>query len=167
MPSQYWDKWQSFSHAEALKLKSWVNPVKLRKVMDRVGMVITKQRQRVLEYLKDGAEIGCQGEARLGTKHKNCRSVIEEGKKLADMIQVRVVISVLRIGKPHHHLLLQSWIVQKICIGPMDSENLPWSEVSISPLKAVRKPNGKIRPVRMGSIHLSCITKMGNFRLLI
>ena len=43
--------------------------------------------------------------------------------------------------------MIQSWLRAKICIGPYDPENLPWPDCSISPLKAVPKPNGKIRPV--------------------
>ena len=59
------------------------------------------------------------GEGRLPTKKKNCPSAQVHG---ADMIQ--------------------QWLKDKICWGPLKKEELPWEDVSVVPLKAVPKPNG-------------------------
>ena len=129
MSSEYWENWIPYTLEEAMKEKSWVDPVMLESEAKRVGMILDRDKKEMLKYLAEGARLGAEGESRLPTSQKNCSSVIEEGAKMADMIQ--------------------SWLRAKICIGPYDPDDLPWPDCSISPLKAVPKPNGKIRPVSL------------------
>ena len=84
----YWAHWVPYTFEEALKSSSWVDPEKMKEEANRIGMVLNKERKEMLKYLKEGAELGAVGESRLPTSQRNCSSVVEEGAKMGDMIQV-------------------------------------------------------------------------------
>jgi hypothetical protein len=80
---------------------------------------------RVLERLRAGAEIGCTGRGRLPTNQKNDPSATEFGARVADA--------------------LAEIINQKIMVGPLNAEDIPWNDISVSPILVRIKPNGKAR----------------------
>ena len=123
LPDDYWESWEKYSVKEAIKdYGSWICSKKLKGKLQGVGYPITDHVEGVLDYVEKGTEIGCVGEGRLPTRKKNCPSAQVHGAKLADMIQ--------------------QWIKDRICWGPLKEEELPWKDVSVAPLKAVPKPNG-------------------------
>ena len=127
LSDEYWSRWEKYEIEEAKKdYGSWIDSTALRKKLVEVGYPINSHVEWILKYIKEGADIGCQGEGRWPTSKPNCPSALEHGAALGDMIQ--------------------TWIRDKICWGPLKWEELPW-DVSLAPLKAVPKPNGRIRPV--------------------
>ena len=120
---EYWQKWEKYSFEDMKEDKSWVDGEALYKECIRAGYRDLPEARRVADYIKEGADIGCMGEGRLPTKSKNDRSAEEYGVRVGDMIQ--------------------SWIHDKICLGPFTEEELPWKDFSVSQLKVKIKPNGK------------------------
>ena len=78
----YWNKWIKRSYADLRPFKSWIFPEKLLRVATRIGHdQEDPQLQRVLQRLKEGADIGCRGGARKPTEHQNSRSSEEFGNR--------------------------------------------------------------------------------------
>ena len=65
-------------------------------------------------YIENGADIGCRAEGRWPTSCPNDASAYEYGIRVADA--------------------LQSWIKEEICMGPLKKHEIPWEDVSISPI---------------------------------
>ena len=119
-----------------MPVASWINPGKLLEVARAEGLQDNDKRlRRVLNRLKEGADIGCRGDGRKPTRCQNSVSAIEFGDRVADS--------------------LQGWIIDGLCFGPIKEEELPWNEFSSNPITVKLKPNGKARIcVNMSAPHL-------------
>ena len=94
---------------------------------ERAGYQDIDRLGRVCHRLENGAETGCRGRGRLSTKHRNADSAYEYGDRISDA--------------------LQDWVVQGICAGPLRKEEIPWKDITVSPIGGRLKPNGKIRVI--------------------
>ena len=79
----------------------------------------------IRNYLKTGANIGCEKEGRLPTFGRNDTSVSDNGYEVADE---RV-----------------SWLKMGICVGHLSESELPFSDYKVSSLTTRVKPNGRVR----------------------
>ena len=92
--------------------------------MDTAIEVGYKDMNHVLfikNYLKEGADIGCEREGRLPTFGRNDVSVSDNGFEVADEIV--------------------SWLKMGICVGPLTESELPFTDYTVSPLTTRIKPN--------------------------
>ena len=72
-----------------------------------------------------GADIGCTGRARLPTFSTNAKSAYLYGDRVCDA--------------------LAEIISDGIMVGPLDEEEIPWKDITISPIMVRLKPTGKAR----------------------
>ena len=134
LPATYWAKWHKRTVSQALPTKSWVDPVKLNKLAEALGYGDPERLSRVCMRLEQGADIGCRGRGRESTKVPNSPSVYQYGDRVADS--------------------LQQWIDDGIAIGPLREEEVPWDNITISPMMVRLKPTGAARIiVNMSSPH--------------
>ena len=126
LATEYWNSWTKKTYDDLRDAKSWVCPERLLEVAMSVGLSPQDPRlTRVVERLRNGANIGCTGGARKPTRHRNSRSAEEFGARVADA--------------------LQGWIRDNLCFGPLDESELPWLDFTVSPILVKIKPNGKAR----------------------
>ena len=125
LPAAYWAKWNKRTVDQVLPTKSWVDPGKLMKLAGTLGYQDSKRLDRVCKRLEQGADIGCRGRGREPTKIPNSPSVYQYGERVADS--------------------LQQWIDDGIAIGPLHEEEVPWNNITISPMMVKLKPSGAAR----------------------
>ena len=134
LPGAYWGKWTRRSYGSLVPARSWVCPDKLVEVASKVGYKNRERLERVVQRLREGADIGCRGPARLPTCMPNSSSAIEHGVRLADA--------------------LQDWVKAGLAFGPCLPEEMPWRDYTVNPLKVVIRPDGKARIcINMSSPH--------------
>lgn len=122
--------WDNFTKKEInLKPESWICADSLTKLAREVGYEDEENLQWVRQTLTNGANLGCEGNARLGTKGRNSKTVNEYGDRLADS--------------------LQQWLVDNLACGPLTKEEVEthWEteEITVNPMSVRLKPNGKAR----------------------
>ena len=84
---EFWSHWKKRTYKESLPNMSWVDPNKLEEAAKSVGYSDTQRLNRVLGRLRMGAELGCEGVARLPTKHKNAAWACEYGDRVCDALR--------------------------------------------------------------------------------
>ena len=124
------DFWSGFTKREIVKLpEAWICPDSLVNLAREVGYSEEENLQWAKETLVNGANLGCSGSARLGTKGKNSKKVNEFGDRLVDS--------------------LQQWLEDNLACGPLTMEEVEehWSlsDITVSPMSVRLKPNGKAR----------------------
>ena len=99
-----------------------------------LGHTKTIRLERVCKRLDDGADIGCHGRGRMPTRIPNGASAYEHGERVANALQL--------------------WVQQGIAVGPLREEEIPWEDITVSPILVRLKPNGSARIiVNMSSPH--------------
>ena len=78
-----------------------------------------------LARLREGADIGCRGPARLQTKARNSPSAYEYGARVMDTIQ--------------------GWVKDELCYGPLKPEEMPFKDYTVNPIVVKLKPTGAAR----------------------
>ena len=124
-PAKYWNYWPKRTFEQALPSKSWVSSSRLKELVERYGYTDWARLERAVDRLNNGADIGCQGRGRLPTFSGNSSSAFEFGDRVADS--------------------LAEWIKDGIMVGPLDEEEIPWSEITVSGIMVRLKPSGKAR----------------------
>ena len=124
-PASYWQHWPKRTFEQAAVGKSWVSSKKLREMATRYGYTDWSRLERVVERLDNGANVGCTGRGRLPTVTPNAKSAYMYGDRVADS--------------------LAEWIRDGILIGPLDDEEVPFEDITISSILVRLKPNGKAR----------------------
>ena len=119
----YWDRWEVNSYDEGVK--SWIDWNNLEIEIKESGYHDGDKVKRVKDIITNGATLGCTGTGRLPTWEPNCRTVAQEGAKVADQ--------------------LQDWVKTGIVCGPFRKEDMPFDEFKVSPMSVRPKPGGKIR----------------------
>ena len=79
----------------------------------------------VLEMLKNGAKIGCEGQARLPSHELNSKSTYQYGDRVANA--------------------LLCWIKGCLCFGPLDIQEVPFESYKINHILEKLKQNGHVR----------------------
>ena len=102
-----------------------VSSKKLKEMATRYGYTDWSRLERVVERLDNGANVGCTGRGRLPTITPNAKSAYMYGDRVADS--------------------LAEWIRDGILIGPLDDEEVPFEDITISSILVRLKPNGKAR----------------------
>ena len=82
-PSWYWDLFPSNYQCPA---QPKINADKLKELALQYGYHDHTQLERVVNWIKNGADIGCKGKYREPTRARNTESAIEEGFKISDAI---------------------------------------------------------------------------------
>ena len=125
LPDGYWANWTKRSFNSLTPARSWICPEKLEALAKEVRYNDKVRLARVLDRLRNGANLGCKGSARLPTMMPNGTSAAEYGVRLADS--------------------LQDWIKEGIAWGPLLKEEMPWQNYTVNPMQVRLKPNGKAR----------------------
>ena len=81
--SSFWDE---FPANKSRVAKSLVSPVKLQSLAHGIGGVNMEVVKKVVRDLKEGAVIGCRGEAREGSVSKNASSCFDYPAQITDAI---------------------------------------------------------------------------------
>ena len=124
-PAGYWNHWPKRTFEQTLPAKSCVSSTKLKELANQYGYTDWARLERVVERLNINAHIGCQGRGRLPTFSGNAKSATEFGDRVADS--------------------LAEWIKDGIMVGPLDEEEIPWDDITVSGIMVRLKPSGKAR----------------------
>ena len=123
--ANFWSSWPKRTFEQALPSKSWVNSGRLRELAMKYQYSDWARLERVCHRLDHGANIGCNGRARLPTIGTNAISAYTFGDRVCDT--------------------LAKMIKDGIMVGPLDEEEIPWEGITISPIMVRLKPNGTAR----------------------
>ena len=124
-PTSYWSKWPKRTFEQMLPTKSWVSSDKLKELALDYKYSDWERLEKVCQRIDKGADIGCTGNARLPTFCTNASSAYEYGERVADGIA--------------------EMIENGLMVGPLDEEEIPWKDITVSALMVKIKPNGKAR----------------------
>ena len=123
--ASFWTSWPKRTFEQALPTKSWVSGEKLRTLALKYQYSDWARLERVCDRLGPGADIGCTGRARLQTISSNANSAYIYGDRVCDT--------------------LAEMIKDGIMVGPLDEEEIPWDDITVSPIMVRLKPTGKAR----------------------
>ena len=123
--AKFWTSWPKRTFEQALPSKSWVSSSKLRELAVKYQYNDWANLEKVCHRLDIGADIGCTGRARLPTFSTNAKSAYQYGDRVCDA--------------------LAEMISDGIMVGPLDEEEVPWRDITISPIMVRLKPTGKAR----------------------
>ena len=98
----------------------------LSALVEKVGCSDRARVDRVLGYLREGADIGCKGIYRCSTSSSNATSSYESGREVSDAIA--------------------GWIADKYAYGPVEEDEVP-AEAKVSGIMVKKKPNGAARVI--------------------
>ena len=124
-PTSYWSNWPKRTFEQMLPTKSWVSSDKLKELALDYKYSDWERLEKVCQRIDKGAYIGCTGNARLPTFCTNASSEYEYGEGVADGIA--------------------EMIENGLMVGPLDEEEIPWKDITVSALMVKIKPNGKAR----------------------
>ena len=135
LPAKYWSQWTKRTVQNLIQSKSWVLEKELEELAAEVNFPDQDRLSRVLDRIRHGAKLRCEGPARLPTKMPNNPSVYTYGVRVAD--------------------ILQDMIKDGLVWGPLQPEEMPWRDYTVNPVQTKIKPNSKVRPiVNMSSPYL-------------
>ena len=99
LPESFWRKWLRRDYGSLTPAISWILPEALEGEARRLGYKDKESRlKKTLKRLREGADIGCRGSARLPTKARNSPTAYQYGARVMDTIQ--------------------GWVVDGLCYGP-------------------------------------------------
>jgi len=98
----------------------------LKSLADSLGCSDIPRLNKTLEWIKNGAEIGCKGDARCPTFSKNSKEAYKVGHQVTDAIAC--------------------WIRDKYVQGPVEEEDVP-VEAKVNGILTRLKPNGSVRVI--------------------
>ena len=124
-PATFWNAWPKRTFEQAALAKSWVSSSKLKELAVGYGYTDWARLERVVQRLDQGADIGCKGRARLPTVSSNAKSAHIYGDRVADS--------------------LAKLIMDGLVVGPLDEEEIPWDDITVSAIMVRLKPNGNAR----------------------
>ena len=118
---QFWD---NFPKNYVCPAKPWLLGEELRKLADAVGCSDEDRLKRVLNWIKNGAEIGCAGRFRAPAIQSNTKASYSVGPQVTDAIA--------------------AWVDEGLAYGPVDETDVP-AEAKINSILTRPKPNGTVR----------------------
>jgi len=121
-PHEFWRRFpvNNCRHRDAL-----IDHVKLRILADRAG-IHGQHVEDVCRCLQDGANIGCEGDARAASRSKNSASALQYGRQVTDAIA--------------------TWIKKGFVRGPVDIDAVP-SSAKVNGIMVRPKPDGSVRVI--------------------
>ena len=123
--AKFWTSWPKRTFEQALPSKSWVSSSRLKELAIKYKYNDWANLEKVCKRLDMGADIGCTGRARQSTISTNANSAYSYGDRVCDA--------------------LAEMIKDGIMVGPLDEEEIPWKDISVSPIMVRLKPTGKAR----------------------
>ena len=128
-PKQWWEFWPSLTWADAKKLKSSINPHKMREWAMRAGHPDLGTVQEICRDLRRGCDLGTRGVNLCPSTSSNAPSAYEYGDRVTDSI-----VDGIRSG---------------IMMGPMTKEEIPFQEkgIKVNGIMVTIKPNGSARVI--------------------
>ena len=118
--------WSEFPANMSERISPAFSAEALCRMVDRLGCSDRARVDRVLTYLREGADIGCKGKFRCSTSSKNASSAYESGREVTDAIA--------------------GWIADKYAYGPVCEEEVP-ANAKVSGIMVRKKPNGAARVI--------------------
>jgi len=118
--------WEIFPTNDNRLGKSNINAGALKKLADSLGTSDSRRLEKVLDWIKNGAEIGCTGDFRRPTVSKNAKDAYGVGRQVTDAVAC--------------------WIRDKYVRGPVKEEDVPAS-AKINGILTRQKPNGSVRVI--------------------
>ena len=141
LSDEYWSHWPE-NRPTVTPEPSWIDHNKLMERATKAGYNNKVKLEYVYKTLKEGAELGAKGSARLGSvkqndgKPSNYATAYEHGALMADA--------------------LCTWVKQGLVWGPMKEDQVPWPNPKVSPMSVELKPTGAARIiVDLSSPHLN------------
>ena len=124
-PAGFWNHWPKRTFEQTALAKSWVSSCRLKELATVYGYTDWARLERVTQRLDHGANIGCTGRARLPTFSSNAKSAYIYGDRVADS--------------------MAELIKDGLVVGPLDEEEIPFDDITVSAILVKLKPNGKAR----------------------
>jgi hypothetical protein len=118
--------WVEFPKNFVCPAKPSLSGKKLKRWTDALGCSEPHRLARVLKCIKEGADIGCRGEARNPSRSKNAASAYQYGPQVTDAIA--------------------EWVQKGYAYGPVAAEDVP-AAAKVSGIMVRPKPNGSVRVI--------------------
>ena len=121
----FWSTWPKRTVPE--QIETWISHEALQNEAKKAGYKGVKLN-KTLDWLENGVELGCEGDARLQTISKNNQSALDFGVRITDA--------------------LRGWVEDGICAGPLsmgELEAMGLGDLTINSMQVRLKPNGKAR----------------------
>ena len=126
LPESFWQNWLRRDYGSLTPAVSWIRPEALEGEARRLGYKDTEGRlERTLQRLREGADIGCRGSARLPTRARNSPTAYQYGERVMDTIQ--------------------GWVADGLSYGPLKPKEMPFKNYTVNPIVVKLKPNGAAR----------------------
>jgi len=120
------DLWKHFPTNDLEIGKSNINWRELKKLADSLGTNNPERLEKVIGWIKNGAEIGCRGQFRNPSVSKNTKESYLVGRQVTDAIAC--------------------WVRDGYVRGPIEEEDVPAS-AKINSILTRLKPNGSVRVI--------------------
>ena len=122
-PDWYWLEFPSNLVQPAKPSIDWK---RLKKLGEESGFKDVQLLGKIIADVREGARIGCTGEARAPSRSTNAPSAFEDGEKVSDA--------------------LADWVKKKFAFGPIHPSEVP-AEAKFSGIMTRQKPNGSVRVI--------------------
>jgi hypothetical protein len=116
--------WRRFPVNTKQPATSNISAAALRELLRRHRLLHDGQAGKVLDWLQNGANIGCKGIYRAASHSKNMKGAYECGRQVSDAIA--------------------AWVQQGYAFGPVEEDDVP-AAAKINSILTRTKPNGAVR----------------------
>jgi hypothetical protein len=116
--------WNNFPSNFTQPATSNISAAALRRRLEAADIPETEQIAKVLDWIQNGAEIGCKGRFRAASHSKNAKNAYENGPQVSDAIA--------------------AWITAGYAYGLVEEEDLP-ANAKVNGILTRTKPNGAVR----------------------
>jgi len=120
------DFWRHFPVNLVCPGKPSLKAKNLKQWADALGVTDQARLDRVLRYIREGADIGCRGAAREPSRSSNAASALLHGPQVTDAIA--------------------EWVAKGYAYGPVSAAEVPAS-AKVSGIMVRPKPNGSVRVI--------------------
>ena len=120
-PKAFWDVFPVNRNTSS---KSLINPDKLESLALENGFKDLLLLEKIIRDVREGANLGCEGEVREASGARNAPSAYSDGEKVTDAIA--------------------DWIVKGFAFGPVSKRDLP-PDAKLSGIMTKTKPSGAVR----------------------
>jgi hypothetical protein len=132
--------WEVFPTNFVQPAKSNIDADELHQCLAAAGVPISPQIEKVLHWIRYGAEIGCKGKVRAASVSKNAANAYQHGRQVSDAIA--------------------AWVSVGYAYGPVEEEDLP-PNAKINGILTRTKPNGLVRIILNLSAPKGCSVNDG------
>ena len=118
--------WDRFPKNHCCPAEPGIDAKALKGLIDTFGVTQPDEAERVLEWTRRGAEVGCNGQYRAASSAKNANNSYQNGPQVTDAIG--------------------SWIKKGYVYGPVEEDEVP-ANAKINSILTRTKPNGAVRVI--------------------